>query len=285
MVHGRDRNAVVIRPHVRIAAHDHVRQVRRAFGVFPVHDEVLPVLDALRLDPVVLEPPRPRPHGLGLVDHLPERHARIGPHHHEPPLLRLQHRLGVVAIERGGGIKQPLDVHVHLVLVHELPLISLLLVARHLRELRGHHRVAVQVVARVVQRPDAALPDLHVRIRAGRGHLRIRELHPRVNGKGHVRVVHAHRHLQVLDHDALDVRVHVLDHVVVVLRVVQMVVVDRPQDLRRRRHVGLAREHPAPVLRRVDDQAAVAVVPVRRLLAVIVVFGMDGLAVRRGVQI
>src|SRR5207249_11657552 len=58
----------------------------------------------------------------------------------------------------------------------------------------------------------------------------------------------------------------------------------RPLDLGRRWHVGLAREHLAPVLRCVHNQAAVPVVPVRRLLAIGVVLGTDLLAVRLGVH-
>ena len=64
VVHRRDRDAIVVRTDERVRTDDHVRQVRGALRILSGHDEVLAVLDGLRLDPVVLEPPRTRPHRL-----------------------------------------------------------------------------------------------------------------------------------------------------------------------------------------------------------------------------
>lgn len=87
------------------------------------------------------------------------------------------------------------------------------------------------------------------------------ELHPRVTGKRHVGMKFDVRgHLDVLRDDHLDVRIDVFHHVIVVLGVVQNVHVGDPADFAGARHVGLAGEHFASVLRRVDDQGRITMV-------------------------
>src|SRR5207245_10423994 len=71
--------------------------------------------------------------------------------------------LRVVAVCRAGGIKDTLQVDVHLVLEHELPEVQEPLVAGHLLPLDGHPDIGIQVIAGVVQRPNPTLPDLQDR--------------------------------------------------------------------------------------------------------------------------
>ena len=123
---------------------------------------------------------------------------RIGPHHHHPALFRLQHDVGAVAVEGARGIEHPLRIDVDAVLVDELEVVPHPLIPGHVRQLRRHPGKGVEVVARVVQRPDPALPDLHPGIRHRHRHFGIGELHPGVRGKGDVVMVHVRRHLDVL---------------------------------------------------------------------------------------
>ena len=123
MVLRRDGNPVVVRPTVRVAGQDGVRQVRCRFRPLTMGDEVFAVFDRLRLGAVVLVPPRARPHGLRLVGLFPEWMPRIGPHHEHPALLRLQQRIGAVAVAGAGGVQHALDIDVHAVLVDELEVV------------------------------------------------------------------------------------------------------------------------------------------------------------------
>ena len=280
----RDGNAVVVRTDVRVAGHDGVRQIRCRFRPLAVHDEVFAVFDRFGLRPVRFIPAGTGPHGLGLVGLLPERMARIGPHHDHPALFRLQHRVGGVAVEGGGGVQHALHIDVHAVFVDELEVVAHTLVARHVRQLGGHAGERVEVVAGVVERPDAALPHLHPRVRHRHRHFRIGELHPAVGGKGDVVVVDVRGHLDVLGDQGLDVRIHVAHHVIVVLGVVQHVDVDDPAELAGGRHVGLAGEDLASILGGIDDQGRIPVVPVADFFAVVVRLGLDFLAVRGGVR-
>ena len=50
-----DRNPVIVRPNERIVRENRIRQVRRTLRAFPVYDEVFPVLDGFRLNPVGLD--------------------------------------------------------------------------------------------------------------------------------------------------------------------------------------------------------------------------------------
>ncbi|MCG3768740.1 MAG: hypothetical protein JW394_0859 [Nitrospira sp.] len=97
-------------------------------------------------------------------------------------------------------------------------------------------------------------------------------------------MIHIRGHLDVLSDQGLDVRVDVAHHVVMVLGVVEHVHIDHPAELARRRHVRLAREHLTPVLRGIDDQGGVAVVPVPDFLAVVIRLGLDFLTVRVRIQ-
>ena len=210
--------------------------------------------------------------------------ARIGASHDHPALLRLQHDVRAVAVAGRAGIQHTLHVDVHAVHVDEVEDLADTDVARHFRQLHRDGSERVGVVTRVVQRPDAALPNLHPRIRHRRRHFRIGEFHPGVAGKGDVGMVDVRGHLDVLRHDHLDVRIHVAHHVIVVLGVVQNVHVRDPAHLARARHVGFAREHLASVLRRVDDEGRVPVVPVAHFLAVVVGLRLDFLSVRIRIQ-
>ena len=138
----------------------------------------------------------------------------------------------------------------------------------------------VEVVAGVVQGPDPALPDLNPGIGNRHRHFGIGELHPGVRGEGDIVMVHVRGHLDVLTDQGLDVRIDVPHHVIVVLGVVEHVHVDHPAELARGRHVRLAREHLAPILRRAHDQGGIAMVPVADLFAVVIGVGLDFLAVR-----
>ena len=237
--------------------------------------EVFPILNGFRLHPVVLIPARPRPLRLALVRFFPERMPRIRPAHHHPALLRLQHGIHAVAIPRRAGVQQPLHVHVHPVVIHKLEVVPEPPVARHFGQLRGHPGHRVQIVPRVIQRPNAALPHLEPRIRHRRRMLRIRKLHPRIHPKRDIVVVDVGGHFHILRHQRFDMGIHILHHVIVVLGVVQHVDVGHPPEFRRRRHVRLPRKHPPAILRRIHDQRRIAVVPVRHFFPVVIPFDMD----------
>ena len=279
-----DRNAVVIRPNERIVRENRIRQIRRTLRAFPVGDEVFAVFDGFRLDAVGLDPTRPRPLGLRLVGLFPERVPRIGAAHDHPALFRLQHDVGAVPVAGGAGIQHPLRIDIDAVHVHEVEHAAEARIPGHFRQLGGDAGEGVRIVAGVVQRADAALPDLDPRIGDRARHFRIGELHPAVTRKRHVGMVDVRGHLDVLGDDHLDVRIDVFHHVIVVFGVVQNVHVGHPADFAGARHVGLAGEHLAAVLRRVDDQGRIAMVPVADFFTIVVRAGLDLFAVGIRIQ-
>ena len=91
-------------------------------------------------------------------------------------------------------------------------------------------------------------------------------------------------HFHILRHQRFDVRIHVLHHVIMVLRVVQHVHVGHPPEFTRRRHVRLPGKHPPAILGRVHNQRRIAVVPVGHFFAVVIPFDMDFFAMRIGIR-
>ena len=75
---GVERNAVVVGSDVRIGADDHVGQIRGGLRTFPVHDEVLAVLDRLGQVGVGVQPARIGVERLVVMHLLVERDARVG---------------------------------------------------------------------------------------------------------------------------------------------------------------------------------------------------------------
>jgi hypothetical protein len=76
-------------------------------------------------------------------------------------------------------------------------------------------------------------------------------------------------HFDVLCKGGLNVRIDIVDDVIVVFGVVEMVRIGHPPELARGRHVGLAREHFASILGGVDDQGGVTMAPIADLFAVV----------------
>ncbi len=217
--------------------------------------------------------------GFRLVGLLPERMPRIGAAHDHPPLFRLQHDVRAVPEKRAGRVKNPLHIDIDTILVDELVRIRHPLITGNLLQLHGHTRKTIEIVSGVVQGANPAFPNLHPGIRHRGGHFRIGELHPGVHGKRHVGMVDVGCHLDVLGDQHFDVRIDVLHHVIVVFGIVENVDVHHPANFAGTRHMRLAGEHLPPVLRRIDDQRVVAVIPIARLLAIIILAVLDLLAV------
>ncbi len=288
MVLSRDRDPIVVRPNIGVRREDGVRQVRCRLRTFAVRNEVLTVLDGFRFDTVILVSSAASPHWFRLVGLFPKWMPRVGPDHHHPALFRLQHDVGGIAVEGAGRIEHTLHIHIDTVRVDHGEVILHALVACHVRKLGGNTRKGIQVVTGVVQRADAPFPDLDPRVGNRDGHFRVSELHPGITGKGNVVVVDVGRHFDVLRDETFDIRIDVAHHVVMVLGVVQHVDVCHPAELARGRHVRLAGKDLAPILRRIDDQGRVTMVPIAYFFAVIVRLGLDllpmGIRIQRNVE-
>ena len=88
-------------------------------------------------------------------------------------------------------------------------------------------------------------------------------------------MIHVGRHFDVLRDQTFQVRVDVSHHVVVVLGVVEHVDIDDPAEFAGGRHVRLPREDLAAILRSIDDQGRITMIPIPNLFPVIVGLGLD----------
>ena len=179
---GIQRDAVIVRAHQRVRADDDVRQIRGRFRPFAMDDEVLTALDRRGIVTVRMKPARVRVKRIGIMHLLVERNPGIGAEQHQTAAGRAVfagHDVGqLVTRRRGAGVEQALDVNAAFAVVLELEVRVKPFVARDLAERRGDAGENRQVILRIVERFDAALPDLQERIRARGGNFQILELHP-----------------------------------------------------------------------------------------------------------
>ena len=282
-------DAIVVGPDEAAGSDDNVGEVGCRLRPLAVADDVLAVFDGLRDVAVGFQAAGGGVEGHGVVHLLPESDAGVSAEEHQG-CARLAVLAGhdvfhPIAAGGGGGIQQTLDVDLRPPLEGELPVVVEAVVAQQVAQAGCQFGQDADVVPGVVQRRDAALPDLQEGVGAGGGDLQRLELNPGVGGQGEVGVLDGGRHLDVDRDDQLHVGVDVLDHVVVVLGVVEQVDVGEEHHLGRCRHVGLAGEHLAAVLGRLNNERAVAVVPVGRLLVAGEAADGDLLAVGFGVQV
>ena len=281
--------AVVFRPHQRIGADDDVRQIRRRFRPFAMHDEVFAVLDGLRHVGVGMHPSGIGMKRLAVMHLLVERNARIGAEVQQAAARRAVfagHDVAELVAGRGrAGVEQALDVNAPFVGSSKGKAIAKSFVAGDVGERIGDAGDDVEIILAVEYRRNAAFPDLQEWIRTTRGDFQSFEFEPRVGRQGNIRILDRSGHLNVHRNDHFDVRIDVLDHAVGPLGIIDQVDVVEDQSFGGRRHVALAGEVLAAELRRVDDQSQVAVVPIRRFFVLGVGMGMDLFAVRALVEI
>ncbi len=78
-------------------------------------------------------------------------------------------------------------------------------------------------------------------------------------------MIHVGRHFDVLRDQSFNVRIDVAHHVVVVLGVVEHVDVHDPAEFTGGRHVRFTGKNLTPILRSIDNQSRIAVVPIPNL--------------------
>ena len=286
---GVKRNAVVVRTHQRIGTDDDIRQIGRGLRAFAMDNEILATGNRRRIVAVGMQPPGVRVERIIVVNLLVERNARIRTEQHQTAARRAVfagHDVAELVTGGGGaGVEQALDVDAALALMLELEVIVKPFVPGKFAKRFPDAGQDGKVVLGIVNRFDAALPNLQERIRTTRRDLEVLKLHPRIRRQSEVGILHARGHLRIHRHDQLHVRVDVLDHAVSPLGVVDQVDVGRKNRLRRRRHVRFAGEDFAAFLGGVDDERAVAVIPIGGLFVLRVGMGFDVFAMRVGIQI
>ena len=222
---------------------DRARIVKSGVRRFAVHHQVLAGLDELGFRPVELQAPGLRVPRLRLLHLLVGVDARIGAGVHERRDALFRQFLELfeaIALERCRTVDNTLQVHLRTIVGDELPHLLETPVAGQAREFARHPEIGVVVGDGIKGAIDRrARVDLHERIGVGGGHVRVLELHPRIDAVNDVRVFARGRPPPFVVHHQLAARQRVVDDVEVALLVAERGVrVDLPDRLGRCRHVG-----------------------------------------------